>query len=337
MKIGTIMLDNKIYDLDYMKKIELEELLEKNRNNKTNKFDDVKLVCKREKEENIPIYFKNFIDNISIFLKSEAIIKMAIIKKTSNDVITDKVNKKRIALNISIVKINSKYDSCNSKYLEIQDNIESIMKNYENILKDLANFFDTKIEQLILKKLELEADLVGCLIKDEYFYEEECHKKEEKENDKLLIALSSSVKSFISKLTKKKEQKVIDVTMISKLQDKEELKKEQSDKLNLSLENTHQIKQANLDYITRLEDEIFSIEKEINRLNSNKEKTINDAMENNSKELVIQNNNKKLFSKIKLFFRSKINPNKVIFENVINPMKQYIKDYNDNVLENIKG
>jgi len=107
--------------------------------------------------------------------------------------------------------------------------------------------------------------------------------------------------------------------------------------VNLSLENTHQIKQANLDYITRLEDEIFSIEKEINRLNSNKEKTINDAMENNSKELVIQNNNKKLFSKIKLFFRSKINPNKVIFENVINPMKQYIKDYNDNVLENIKG
>jgi len=75
----------------------------------------------------------------------------------------------------------------------------------------------------------------------------------------------------------------------------------------------------------------------LNRLNSNKEKTINDAMENNSKELVIQNNNKKLFSKIKLFFRSKINPNKVIFENVINPMKQYIKDYNDNVLENIKG
>ena len=335
MKIGTIMLDNKIYDLDYMKKLELEELLEKNNSQKNTKFNDVKLVCKREKEENIPIYFKNFIDSIAIFSKSEAIIKRAIIQKTSDDCITDKLNKKRMALNISIVKINPKYDPYNSKYLEIQNNIESIMKKYENVLRELAIFFDTKIEQLILKKLELEAELIGSIVKDEYFYEEECHKKEEKENDKLLISLSNSVKSFISKLTNKKEQKEIDVTMISKLQDKEELKKEQSDKLNLSLENTIEVKKENLEYIKVLEDEIVSVEKEINRLNSNKENSIMDAMENNCKQLIIQNNNMNFFGKIKLFFKSKLNPNKVIFENIINPMNQYIKEYEGNILENI--
>lgn len=343
MKFGTLFLNNKIYDLDYMKKIELENLFESNNHEKSFELSKAKKICKREIDENlqysiedIPNEFKAFMDNCSNYAKSEAIIQRALVQKTSYDAIVDKVNFKRNGIRASIKNINAKFNKSNKKYNEIQSEIDKSIKKYESILYELSDFFDTKIEQLILKKLELEAHLVGSIIKEEYLIEEENNKKDAKENDKLLLALSNSVKNFMNKLTKKKEQKEIDVTLISKLQDKEDLEEEQKDRLNNLVENTINLRKENLEKISNLEKEILSIEKEIKRLNENKEKAIIEAMESSSKDLVLKKSKGNLVEKIRVFFKSRINPAYVIYENIINPMNEYINSYEENVLENIK-
>lgn len=344
MKFGTLLLNNKIYDLDYMKKSELEELLKNNYQYKNNEYMKAKQLCEQNNsneissfDENISNEFKTFLDNSSIYVKSEAIIQRALVDKLSYNIIKEKLNNKRNAISASIKKINPKYNSVsNKKGEEIQKEISSLMKRYETVLKELADFFDTKIEQLILKKLELEANLIGSIINDEYLINEEAKRKDDKENDKLLANLSNSVKNIIAKLTKKKEEKVIDVAMISKLQDKEDIEHEHEEKLQNMIEMIKQSRNNNLNKISEFEAEILSIDKEINRLNENKEKAILDAIESSSKEMIIQKNSVSVLGKIKLFFKSKLNSKKAIYEEIIIPLEKSIQNYEENDLESIK-
>ncbi len=348
MKFGTLLLQNKVYDLDFMKKSELEDLFYQNNKDKTMEITNAKKICKREIDENlrynvedIPNRFKFFMDNSSIYCKSEAIIQRALIQKNSYDIISEKVNQKKNAVNESIKKINSKFNRYNKKYEEIKDNIDKCLKKYESILYRIADFYDAKIEQLILNKLELEAHLVGSIIKDEYLIEEEIKRKDQKDNDKLLLSLSNSIKNFIKKISNKKEQnkkehKEIDVKMIIKLQDKAELEEEQKNKLNNLVENTINLRKENLEKIDEYEKEIFLIEKEIKRLNENKENSIIEAMESSSKDIEICQKNKKILGKLKIFFKEKLNPSAVIYENIINPMNEYISSLEKNYIENFK-
>ncbi len=343
MNLGTIMLHNKIYNLDNMEKNELENLLEDNIVQKTNEYDIAKKICKREviqkkySSEDIPNLFKSFLDSSSLFLKSEAMIQRAFIQKTSYDAVISKVKSKENSIISSIKKISPKFDKTNKKYSNIQNDIEKSLKKYESVLYSIADFYDNKIEQLILKKVEVNANIVGSIIRNEYLIEEESKKQEAKEQDKLLLSLSNSVKSYVKKfMLKKEEKKVLDVTMIADWKDKAELEEEQKNKLNLSYENTKNLKKDNIQMISSYEDQVISLEKEIKRLNENKVKEIIGAMESESKWITISKNNTNILGRIKLFFKSRINPTKVIYNSILNPMNNSIKDYEENVLKNIK-
>ena len=343
MKFGTLLLNNKIYDLDYMKKEELEDLADTNIENKKEEFAKAKKICKREMDENlqyvaedIPVEFKKFLDNSGIYVKSDAIIQRALVQKISYDAITNKAKAKRNSINASIKSINSKFGKGSKRFDEIQSEIDSSLKKYEAILYEVADFYDTKIEQLILRKLEIEANLVGTIIKDEYLLEEADTRNNEKENDKLLLSLSNSVKNFITKLTKKKEQKEIDVAMIVNLQDKEDLEAEQKDKLKGRIEKTENQRKENLQKIQDFEEEILSIEKEIERLNYSKEKTIINAMESEEKSITIITRNKNFIVKIKNFFVAKFNTANVILDKVIKPFNECMISYEENIVNDMK-
>ena len=344
MKFETLLLNNKIYDLDYMKQSELEELLKNNEIAKDNEYKKAKDICKQNSIDEINSLngsvssdFKAFLENSSIYVKSEAMIQRVLADKLSYNTIKSKINNKRNSISASIKKINPKFNSIsNKKGEEVQTEVNKLLKRYETVLTELANFYDTKIEQLILKKLELQANLIGSIINDEYLITEEIKKKEEKENDKLLSSLSNSVKNIIAKLTKKKEEKQIDITMISKLQDKEDIEHEREECLSNKIEVVKNSRTNNLNKISVYEDEILSIDKEINRLNENKEKAILDAIESSSKELIIPKNSVSIFEIIKLFFKAKLNSKKLIYSDIINPLNEAISNFEENELESLK-
>ncbi len=342
MKIGTILINNKIYDLDLMESNELKNLFVSNNNYKKDEYSKAKEACKINNQNNLDYNFQNnsaifksFLDNSTIYVKSEALIQRALTQKISDDVIRKKVDNKERELFDSIKRINPNITKNKKKYSDVKYAVDDIMIKYKKILLELSNFFDTKIEQLILDKLELEAHLVGSIINEEYYIEEEKKRKEDKDNDKLLLSLSSSVKNFVTKLTKRKAEKnTIDVTMISNYQDKAELEAEQKIILNNMVEKTQSSKNDYIEKIANLEKDILNIENEIKRLNTNKENCIAEAMQSTQKEISTIKN-PSLINNIKYFLKSKINPTGVIYDTILNPMNELIVSYKENILKNI--
>lgn len=343
MKLGTVSFKSKLCNLDSMKKEEIDDIIQQNSIEINNEFTKAKNICDREnledKKENlqdISKSFKSFIDNASISVRLEAMLYRASVDKLTYETINQKVKNQRNSIYASIKKINSKFNNTNSKYSEVQSSITETMIKYEKILQELAQFYDNKIEQLILRKVELQAHLVGKIIRKEFLIEEEMKKKDAKENDKLLSSLSNSIKTAISKLTKKKSENQIDVTMITKLQDKEEVEEEQIQNLKNSLQKTINNQQDNIDSISKIEKEILSIEKEIKRLNENKKNILINAMESENKKLVIVKEKKSIITKIKLFIKGKFNTPKVIYDTIINPLNENINNFLETEFENIK-
>ena len=343
MKFGTIFLNNRIYDLDGMPKNELEALSKMNSENKKFEILKAKKICKREMDQqlkylaqDIPIEFKKFLTNSESYVKSDAILTRAFIQKCSYDAIKTKAKAKRNSIMASIKNINSKFNENNKKYSIVENEINKSLKRYEEILFRISDFYDTKIEQLILRKLEIEANLVGTIIKDEYLHKEIDSRNNAKENDRLLLSLSNSVKSFINKLTKKKEQKEIDVTMIINWQDEADLEREQKDKLAYMVEKTENSRKENFSQITEYEEEILSIEKEIYRLSCSKEKHLIDAMESEEKRISIIKKNKNFIGRIRNFLKARFNTVNVILDKVIKPFNDSMSYYEENCIENMK-
>lgn len=339
MKLGTITLDNRLYNLDYMKEDELLDIYNKCTEQTNEEISKVKKISNRENQNSeldISIAYKTFLTNISSIVENEACIHRAIIEKTTVDTINEKVKNQRNSLNLSIKKLNSRFNK-NKKYKEIQEKLEESLKKYEQVLNDIANFYDLKIEQLILNKVELQAHLVGKIFREEFYLQEEEKSKKAKQNDNLLNSLSNGIKSAISKIKTKKEENEIDITMISKLKDKEELEKEQKENIKNSLEKNQNDIQGNRDEIIKLENEILSIQKEINRINQNKKDTLMNFFESSNKSLIIKNDKSRVLGTIKRFIFGKLNTYKYICDTIITPFNNQINDYIENELKDMKS
>ena len=166
MKLGSVFINNRILDLDVINKEELEELYNTNNKDKEKEYNNAKKICQRQtsdeldlEPQNISLLFKNFLDTSTNLVKNEALLNSSIVAKNSNDTINEKVNNKIKSLEYSIKRINPKFVN-DKKYSEVQENINKSMAKYEEVLDDLADFFDTTIEQSILKKVELESHLI---------------------------------------------------------------------------------------------------------------------------------------------------------------------------------
>ena len=122
-------------------------------------------------EQGIYVKLYNFYENSESRIKTNAKVCRAYVDKVSLETINDKVNKELNAIKIGIKQINSKFNENNKNYVHTKELVTNTIANYESALVELSEFYDGKIEQLILRKVELEAELVGAILNDEYLYQ----------------------------------------------------------------------------------------------------------------------------------------------------------------------
>ena len=271
-------------------------------------------------------------------IKSNAIVSRAYINKISSETISQKVNNQLSSIKYSISQINSKYNENSKSYSSTKEQITNVLANYEQVLKELSEFYDGKIEQLIIRKVELEASLIGAILNDQYLYDKIVKKNTQKENDKTKLSLKENIKIAIEKIkNRKKAKSQIDIMAVSKLMDSQDITREIEERNSQRIERTIEERKDNREFIINTEKEISLVSKEIERLNKQKEKAIIDAMESEEKSVSNNIRKPKLFNKITKFFVSRFNTAKIIQNTIIAPLNLKIENFRTNELANMKG
>lgn len=289
-------------------------------------------------EKSICLSLKKLYDESEHRVKTNAIISRAYTDKISSETIEEKVNAQMNAIKIGIQEINPRFKEGHKNYDETKNAIVEAMANYEAALKELSDFYDGKIEQLIIRKVELEATLVGSIINEEYLSEKENRKRKQKDIDGVKLSISSTIKKAFDKIKAKKEEKQqVDVRFMENLQDGQDIENEIEVKLSNRIEKTVQDQKENKSAIEKLEKEIRLINEEIQKINERKKQSLYDAMEIGEKYLVSTIKKPRMFKKITRFFASRFNTPKVVHNTILSPLNQRIESFRNNELSSIKG
>ncbi len=287
-------------------------------------------------EEKAVLELNKFCDEATETIKMSAVINRALVDKKTSNLISKKVSAEYNAIQAGIYSINSKFNENSKKYAEIKQEILNVLTEYEAALVEYSEHYDSKIESLITKKSELEAHLVGKIFTEEELKTEKFFK--EKQKGRLKNSLAIGFKKILDKFKGEKEKQKIDVQMISKMQDNIDIDFEEDTVLNNKIVKIEEDDISNLAEIEKIENKIEEINKEIDLLNTKKTNAIKNAMESKEKWMVIANLKKpKVFTKVKRFIASRINPSKIIMKNVIEPLKVRIDDFRNDELLRIKG
>ena len=251
-------------------------------------------------------------------IQMEAIVNRALTDKISTETINTKVNSKLNAITLEIKNINPKYNENSKNYDTTKAEILDALTNYETALIELSDFYDEKIEQLILKKVELDTKKLGLLMKDEILVQKTERKVDEKKN--ITLKISEGVKSLFEKISVKKQNK-----------DKVD------EKIEKNVKKVKEDSNKNAELVKSLEKEIKLIDEEINKINERKYQSLMNAMEIGEKWIAVNVKRPRAFGKIKRFFMSKFNTTKLIHKNVINPLNNLVKEFRETELANVKG
>lgn len=281
---------------------------------------------------------KNLYNDSESRVKNNAFVYRAYINKVSLDTIEQKVTAQMNAVTVGIHELNPKFRETSKNYDQIKGLVSETLANYKDALIELSNFYDGKIEQLILRKVELEASLVGSFLNEEYLYRKINRRINQKENDEVKKSVKQNVQSALEKLKFiKQEQVPVDTSILFKALDGQDVIKEVDDKNSISLTYAENHKKDNQESITKIEKEISLINGEIERLNEQKKKTIFDAMEVGDKSIMKNIRKPKMFKKLTRFFSSRFNTAKIIETTIIDPLKLRIESFRNNELSSMIG
>ncbi len=281
---------------------------------------------------------KKLYDESEDRVKSDAFVCRAYINKVSWDTINEKVNAQMNSVKAGIYEINHNFKESSKNYDQVRELVSETLANYKNTLIELSNFYDGKIEQLILRKVELEASLVGSLLNDEYLYRKINRRINQKENDEVKKSVKDNVKIFLDKIKSKREDKApVDPNIIYKTMDAQEVIEEVDEKNAASLITAKVNKKENLDSIARIEKEITLVNSEIERLNEQKRRAIYDAMEIGDRAIAKNIRKPKVFKKITRFFVSRFNTAKIVETTILDPLNLRIESFRNNELSNMVG
>lgn len=271
-------------------------------------------------------------------VKTNAIMRRAYIDRTSTDTINQKVNAQLNAIKTGIYEINPKFKEGSKNYENTKELVTQTLALYEQALVELSQFYDGKIEQLILRKVELEANLVGTILNEEYLYQKVARKTEQKENDKVKKSVKENIKSVLDKfINRKQDNKEIDPRALENLIDGQDVAIEIEQKLEGRIEKSVEDKKNNKEYMEKAEKEISLIDSEISKLNERKIKSIYDAMEVGGNQLTTTIKKPKVFKKITRFFVSRFNTAKLVQTSIIDPLNYRIESFRNNELVDMKG
>ena len=293
---------------------------------------------KRINEQYISMVLDKIWKQNSENIQMEAIVNRALTDKISTETINTKVNSKLNAISVEIKNINPQYNENSKNYDSTKADILDALTNYETALMELSDFYDEKIEQLILKKVELDTQKLGLLMKDEILLEKTEKKIGEKEN--LTSKVSKGVKSIVEKINFKnqnKEKEYIDVSLYNKVQDIADIKQEVNQKMESRVKKAKEDSSKNSNQIQKIDEQIKNIDLEIKKVNEKKQQNLMNAMEIGDKWIAVNLKRPKAFTKIKRFFMSKFNTTKLIHKNVITPLNNLVKEFRETELANVKG
>lgn len=289
-------------------------------------------------DQEICIKLKKLYDENESKIKTNAMVSRAYADKVSSSVITDKVNAQMNSIKAGIYSINPKFKDGSKNYEQTKKLVSETLASYEAALLELSEFYDGKIEQLILRKVELEANLIGSLLNEEYLRQKLIRNNDQKENDKVKLSVKDSIKAALERFkTKKVNHNSVDPLEISKLMDKQDVVCELDQKLSSKVEKTEADKKANIDYISSIEKEISLVNDEIERINERKQKSIYDAMEVGDKTITTTFRRPRVIKRITTFFASRFNTAKVVENAIIAPLNVRIENFRVNELSNMKG
>jgi hypothetical protein len=293
---------------------------------------------KRINEQYISMVLDKIWKQNSENIQMEAIVNRALTDKISTETINTKVNSKLNAISVEIKNINPKYNENSKNYDSTKADILDALTNYETALIELSDFYDEKIEQLILRKVELDTRKLGLLMKDEVLLEKTEKKVDEKEN--ITSKVSKGVKRIVEKINFKnqnKEKEYIDVSLYNKVQDIADIKQEVNQKMENRVQKAKEDSSKNSNQIQKIDEQIKNIDLEIKKVNEKKQQNLMNAMEIGDKWIAVNLKRPKAFTKIKRFFMSKFNTTKLIHKNVITPLNNLVKEFRETELANVKG
>ncbi len=271
-------------------------------------------------------------------ITADAIVNRAYVDKLSEQTINEKVNAQMNSIKTGIYNINPRFKEGSKNYESTRKLVSETMANYQQALIDLSGFYDGKIEQLILRKVELEASLVASILNEEYLAETISEKNNQKENDEVKRSVKDNIKAVLEKIkNKRNSNSEVDPKMITNLLDQQEVAIELDAKLSNNVEKIMKDKNDNKDFMDGVEREISLINGEIDRINERKRNSIYDAMEVGGKELTSNIKKIRIFGKIKNFFASRFNTAKVVESTIIFPLNERIESFKNNELSSMKG
>ena len=293
---------------------------------------------KLTEDEQLCLTLKNFLDTSEIRVRNDAVVNRAYADKVSKETISKKVDTQLNAIRYGIMQINPRFKEGHKNYEATKEVILEAMKEYEESLKELSDFYDGKIESLILRKVELQGNLVAALIAQDYLAAKVDRKIMQQENDHIKLTLKARIQSAFEKLKEKKNNKEeIDIRDIHLVKDANDIQEEVEDKLAKRVEKSVKDRKENGDQISSIKEEIRLIDEEIVRMNDRKEKALMNAMETTEKAISVTIKGPKIIGSIKRFFASRFNTKKVIETTIINPFKSRINEFKENELSSIEG
>lgn len=290
-------------------------------------------------DQEICVNLKKLYNETENRVKTNAMVSRAYIDKVSTESINNKVTSQMNSIKTGIYNINPKFKEGSKNYEETKKLVTETLASYEQALVELSQFFDGKIEQLILRKVELEASLIGSILNDEYLREELVADTDKKDNDRVKLSVKDSIKSVLERFKIKKTEKtnIIDPMEISKLMDKQDIVCEMDEQFSSNIEKRKVAKVRNMEFSKKLEKEISLINSEIERINERKKESISKAMEVGGTEMVTNIRRPRVIKRITTFFASRFNTAKVVETTIINPLITRIENFKSNELSGMKG
>ena len=193
-----------------------------------------------------------------------------IIEETK-DSVNLKVNDELILIKKEVNQIDSKFSEENKNYSKIKGMISKVMIEYETSLKKLTDYYDKKIEDLILKKVEIEAALIMANISVEYFNDKEIIRNYQKENDRAKKSITETIGNFAGKILKNKnENKSMDPYEMRMFMDSQDVVNEIDATNNENYDEIIRLENINKTNIENYKKEIAKISEEIVKLKQDK-------------------------------------------------------------------
>lgn len=161
------------------------------------------------------IVLKNRYENVKNEITLTAILNRVYAQKISNETIQTKVSNQLHSIETSINRINPKFSEKSKNYDKIKEQIMDILNQFELNLRQFCEVSDNEIQEIILKKVELEYKVLMAIINTEYFERREKNESKAKQRNKInqnmknsLEKLEKEVRKMTQRISELNEQKV---------------------------------------------------------------------------------------------------------------------------------